>query len=100
MTFFAVQKLEAIAVLINFNLHISEIVTTTKIGDVDFLCYGDLPEMKDEQKFLDYIRSANSPVKNFYSIRSAIDFKARRAEYEPLLYKFANFDEADAPPAL
>lgn len=97
LTFFAIQKLEAIAVLINFNLHISEIVTTLKIGDVDFLCYGDLPEMTDEQKFLADIRSADSPVKNFYSIRAAIDFKTRRAEYETLLYKFANFDEADAP---
>lgn len=47
LTFFAIQKLEAIAVLINFNLQISEIVTTSKIGDVDFLCYGDLPEMTD-----------------------------------------------------
>lgn len=97
LTFFAIQKLEAIAVLINFNLHISEIVTTLKIGDVDFLCYGDLPEMTDEQKFLADICSADSPVKNFYSIRAAIDFKTRRAEYETLLYKFANFDEADAP---
>ncbi len=97
LTFFAIQKLEAIAVLMNFNLNISEIVTTSKVGDVDFLCYGDLPEMTDEKNFLDKIRSADSPIKNFYSIRSAIDFKARRAEYESLLYKFANSDEADAP---
>lgn len=75
----SIQKLEAIAVLMNFNLLISKIVTSSKIGDVDFLCYGDLS------------------VKNFYSIRSAIDFKARRAEYEQLLYKFANFDKPDAP---
>lgn len=81
LTFFAIQKLVAIAVLMNFNLHISEIVTTSKIGDVGFLCYDDLPEMTDEKNFLEGIRSADSPVKNFYSIRSAIDFKARRVEY-------------------
>ena len=42
----------AIAVLMNFNLHISEIVTTSKIGDVDLLCYDDLPEMIDKKIFL------------------------------------------------
>ncbi len=45
----------------NFNLHISEIVTTSKVGDVNFLCYDDLPEMTDEQKFLDDIRSTDYP---------------------------------------
>lgn len=98
LTFYAIQKLEAIAVLMNFNLRAKEIVVTAQVGDVTCLCYGDLPEMIDEPKFIDEIRNVEgNPIKNFYSIRPAINFKARRAEYEPLRYKFSSFSEADAP---
>lgn len=97
LTFFAIQKLEAIAVLMNFHLRAKEISATAQIGDVDFICYGDLPEMTDEKIFLDEIRATNCPAKNFYSIRSAIDFKTRRGEYDSIKYKFKNFSEADAP---
>lgn len=98
LTFFAIQKLEAIAVLMNFNMRASEIVKAAQVGDVEYLCYGDLPEMKDEEKFLADIRdAADNPIKNFYSIRSAVEFKTRRAEYNSLKYKFKNFAEADAP---
>ena len=98
LTFFAIQKLEAIAVLMNFNLRPAEIIKVAQVGDVDYLCYGDLPEMKDERKFLADIRAnADNHIKNFYSIRSEIDFKTRRAEYDSLQYKFKNFAEADDP---
>ena len=98
LTFFAIQKLEAIAVLMNFNMRASEIVKAAQVGDVEYLCYGDLPEMKDEEKFLADIRAtADNPIKNFYSIRSAVEFKTRRDEYNSLKYKFKNFAEADAP---
>lgn len=98
LTFYAIQKLDATAVLMNFNLRASEIVKTASIGDVNFLCYGDLPDMKDEQNFLSAVRDeADCPIEKFYSIRSAINFKARRDEYKPLRYKFANFSEADNP---
>lgn len=98
LTFFAIQKLEAIAVLMNFNMRSSEIVKTAIVGDVEYLCYGDLPEMKDEEKFLADIRdAADNPIKHFYSIRAAVDFKMRRTEYNLLEYKFKNFSEADAP---
>ena len=97
VTFFAIQKLQAIAVLMNFNLRAKEIASTAQVGDVDFLCYGDLPAMSDEENFLAEIRAAASPIKNFYSIRAAIDLRARRNEYEPLRYKFMNYAEADAP---
>lgn len=98
LTFFAIQKLEAIAVLMNFNMRASEVVKAAQVGDVEYLCYGDLPEMKDEEKFLADIRAAaDNPIKNFYSIRVSVDFKTRRAEYDSLKYKFKNFAEADAP---
>ena len=97
LTFFAIQKLQAIALLMNFNLRAKEIASIAQIGDVDFLCYGDLPAMQDEEKFLSDIRAAESPLKKFYSIRKAIDFRARRSEYEPLKYKFMSYAEADDP---
>lgn len=96
-TFFAIQKLQAIALLMNSNLRAKEIAAVAQIGDVDYLCYGDLPAMRDEENFLAEIRAAASPIKDFYSIRAAIDFRTRRNEYEPLRYKFMNYAEADDP---
>lgn len=96
-TFFAIQKLQAIALPMNFNLRAKEIASIAQIGDVDYLCYGDLPAMQDEENFLAEIRAVESPIKDFYSIRAAIDFRTRRNEYELLRYKFMNYAEADDP---
>lgn len=96
-TFFAIQKLQAVAVLINSNLRVAEIAMTAQIGDVNFLCYGDLREVNDEEKFLSDLRATESPIEKFYSIRAVIDFRARRAEYEALRYKFMSYAEADDP---
>ena len=79
--FFAVQKLGAVAALINPSLKANEIAAVACGGDAEFLCCGEITEMKDEAAFLAQIESASGGrLREFYSIRSAIDFCARMGE--------------------
>lgn len=52
LTFFAIQKLNAIALLVNFNLKASEIQSLSKIGDITHLCYGELPDVGGAKRSL------------------------------------------------
>jgi fatty-acyl-CoA synthase len=83
ITFLAVQKLGAIACLLNFNYNEKEIADVSKVGDITHLCYGDIATMKDKDKFLSNIKNAeNNKITEFYDIRSSIDFKERKGEYD------------------
>lgn len=98
LTFFAIQKLGAIAQLLNFNMRTSEVATVAGIGDITHFCYGDMPEMKDEAAFIGEIKSMDSPLKEFISIRNdRQDIRERRGEYEAIQHKFGDHVEADAP---
>lgn len=83
LTFFAIQKLGAMAQLINFNMRASEIAKVAEIGDITHLCYGQMPEMKDEEAFIAEIKALGSPLQEFISIRNdRQDIRERRDEYD------------------
>ena len=87
-TFYAVQKLGAVAALINPNLKAAEIAAVAMGGDADFLCYGEIMEMKDEAAFLGQIEAVSDHrLTQFYSIRNSLDFRAR--QQEPICYPLA-----------
>ncbi len=50
LTFFAVQKLGAIAVLVNFNLCAREIAALINYTDITHFCYGEMFASLDELK--------------------------------------------------
>ena len=80
-TFFAVQKLGAVAALINPGLKAAEIAAVARGGDAELLCCGEILEMKDEAAFLEEIKeAAGDRLTGFYDIRSAVDFCARIGE--------------------
>ena len=80
-TFFAIQKLGAVAALINPGLKAAEIAKILRGGDIELLCYGEILEMKEEAAFLDKIRqAAGEKLKGFYDVRSSRDFRARIGE--------------------
>ena len=80
-TFFAVQKLGAVAALINPGLKAAEIARILHGGDVELLCYGEILELKEEAAFLGEIRqAAGEKLRGFYDVRSAVDFRARIGE--------------------
>ena len=98
LTFYATQKLGAIAMLINPTQSAREIGSICGIGDITCLCYGEIPAMKDEVQFLEEVRAASEgKVARNYSIRSSVRVRARFDEYEALKGKYEQSVEADAP---
>ena len=95
LTFYAVQKLGAVACLLNFNLGESEIVTLSNVGDITHFCYGEMPQMKDETAFLEAIKQGDSQIKTTYDMRSTHLIKDRLPQYDNLAGKFEGMVEAD-----
>lgn len=89
LTFFAIQKLGAMAQLLNFNLRAAEVANIAKIGDITHLCYGQMPEMSDEEAFIGEIKACESPLTEFISIRDdRQDIRERRGEYDAIKDKY------------
>ena len=98
LTFYATQKLGAIAMLINPTQSAQEIGRICGIGDITCLCYGEIPAMKDEVQFLEEVRAASEgKVVRNYSMRSSVRIRTRFGEYDALKGKYEQKVEADAP---
>ena len=96
LTFFAIQKLGAIACLINFNYNESEIINVADIGDITYLCYGEITSMKDEKSFIDVLMNTEgSKIQKCYDIRSSICFKERLNEFADIEGLFDGKIETD-----
>lgn len=95
-TFFAIQKLGAIACLMNFNYSLSEILNVADIGDITYFCYGEIESMEDERLFVDrLVNTEGSKITKYYDIRSGINFKSRLSESTELEGLFDGKVEAD-----
>ena len=71
LTFFALQKLGAIAILVNFNLSVREISAIVDYADITHFCYGEMSaEIDDLKNFLGY------KVQTFYSFRNDVNFQS------------------------
>lgn len=80
--FFAVQKLGAVACLMNFNYSEQEIVNAAKVGDITHLCVGEANACDDFASFVARINSCDdSPIEQVYDISKGISFKDRLREY-------------------
>ena len=95
ITFFAVQKLGAIACLINFGLGINEIISTARSGDITHICFGEMTSVTYDTLLLSSLAVEGSPVKKTYDIRKNINFIARTTEYADLNGLFESKVEAD-----
>ena len=101
LTFFAIQKLGAMAQLMNFNMSAAEVARVAVIGDITHLCYGQMPEMKDEAAFIEAIKACGSPLTEFISIRNdRQDIRERRGEYEAIREKYGQTVREDDPCAM
>lgn len=98
LTFYAVQKLEAAAMLMNPAQTPEETGKVCTIGDITHLCYGESTAMKDEASFLSRVKAVSgSKVERCYSFRNGIDFKKRFNEYGALQGKFEQPVHPDSP---
>ena len=75
-TFYAIQKLGAIGMLLNPQLTEAEIVKFVNIGDIRYFCCGDMPLISDLPAAERYI-AENSCAEKFLYIGKNTDFSAR-----------------------
>ena len=87
-SFFAVQKLGGIAVLVNFGLKPNEIVTLSKIGDITHLCYGAIPGITNYDMYKAAVVGEGSLITSTYNIGVEVDFTERFSEYDAIKNKF------------
>ena len=74
-TFYAIQKIGGMAILVNPLLKASEICFLSHAGDIEFFCHGIGPWLKDDpEAFLkELINPEKSQIKKLYNITRPID---------------------------
>ena len=93
MTFFAIQKLEAMTMLINPAVRNGELAAITDIGDIRYLCCGDMTAIED----IDRITEFCPQVVSVYKFGGDIDIYDRFSEYESVKGLFKSALQADDP---
>lgn len=96
-TFYAVQKLGGILILLNSSLKPGEVITYSQIGDITYLCLGDYSSPLERAEYIQAVCSPESRVQSVYDISSSRDFSARFEEYPALAGKFTEDYDADDP---
>lgn len=94
IAFFAVQKLGAVALLANFSLRESEIISLSKAGDITHFCYGEILSMSDKEAFLSEITCEKSCIRHTYDIRNSVDFRKRVGEVTGTFNEVVEADDA------
>ncbi|MBQ7173107.1 MAG: AMP-binding protein [Clostridia bacterium] len=97
VTFFAVQKLGAIALLVNYGLKPDEIATLAEIGDITHLCYGAIPGLTDFNLFSAALLGGRSAITYMYDIGMERDFTERLSEYDAIKDKYSELYHSDDP---
>ena len=97
VTFFAVQKLGAIALLVNYGLKPDEIATLAGIGDITYLCFGAIPGVTDFGIYSSALLGGRSAVEFMYDIGMGVDFTSRISEYEAVKDKYEEMYHSDDP---
>lgn len=80
-TFYAIQKLGAICLLLNPQLTETEIIKFSNVGDVKYFCYGEMPQIPDLSAIAQRI-SAASTVEKFLCIKNSVDFLEQAASIQ------------------
>ena len=88
-TFYAIQKLGGIAVLVNPGLNSQELATMARIGDITHMCYSAIPGYTEFDTVKQTLLESDCPVQNVYNISTNINFMSRCNEYDAIsgLYK-------------
>lgn len=98
LTFFAAQKLGALAMLINPKQTAEEIGRVCVTGDITCLCYGKISSMENAEDFLAEVRRVEDcRIENEYSFREPVDYTARFVEYEGIRDRLDQWMDPDAP---
>lgn len=92
-TFFAIQKLGAVAMLVNFNLKRQEIIQLSQIGDITHFCMGEMIDATEG--FEEAIMCEESHIRHIIHVDDSVDFTQRYDEYENAAGRFRYHVESD-----
>ena len=88
LTFFAIQKLGAIAMLINSKSTIDELKVLIKTGDITHFCYGEMPSVSDTAQLDSLIDDDECMIDHTYSFSSKKLYLDRVDEYDDIATMF------------
>lgn len=80
ISFFAIQKLGAIAILINPNYTVQELAMSSETADITHLCYGDNVTIPDDAFISELKDKSNNRIEHFISIKKSIRFRKKLSE--------------------
>ena len=92
--FYAIQKLGGIAVLINPGLRPGELMKVSEIGDVTFLCYGEIPGITAYEGYRSACAESRC-IHQMYDVSSRVDFTDRFDEYALIADRYCEDFPAD-----
>ena len=93
MTFFAIQKLEAMAMLINPAAGADELAAICSIADIEYLCFGGHTAIED----VDAAVSACPGVEAVYRLKESVNITERFDEYDSIKGLFKSKLQPDDP---
>ncbi len=96
-TFFAIQKLGAVIVLLNYSLKPHEIIMYSRIGDITHLCYDSKSAKMDAADFAAAVTGSGSSITTVYDISPAVDIQARYDKLPGLQGSFSEEYDPDDP---
>jgi len=96
VAFFAIQKLGAIAVLINNKLTLNELIYECKIGDITGLLVGSNIAAINTENFSEKLKK-ETDVSFTYDISDGVDLSLRSKEYEGIKHLYKDKVLADSP---
>lgn len=96
--FFALQKLGAMTVLLNFAHKPAEIARISGLGDIEYLCYGQMTAMTDDFEYIKDVRACDdNRILKFFSIQNPVLYLQRLGEYEIVKDYYHEPVDADMP---
>lgn len=98
LTFYAIQKIGAMAMLLNPSLDCEKIKETVLAGDIEILCYGDVRSEMNSDKFFNEIAEDNR-CRNIklYSVTKDKDIRLRFDEYNWTKTDYEHRTDSDTP---
>ena len=97
LTFYAIQKLGAIAILVNFSLKPKEIAVLINTADITHFCYGALPHKIKYKQMDKEIRILCPIIKETLNISPLVNFFSHKHSYRKIVNLYRDdFDPDDA----
>ena len=94
-SFYAVQKLGGVAVLVNPGLRPHEVALMAQIGDITHLCFGEQPGVADFDTYS--AACLGDRIRYMYDISDRVDFTERYGEYPAIAEKYGEKFQGDDP---